>query len=34
MTYTGVVIVFVTVVMLFVTALDYLVGRGTLALFG
>jgi preprotein translocase subunit SecE len=34
MTYTAVVIVFVLVVMLFVTALDFLVGRGTLALFG
>jgi preprotein translocase subunit SecE len=32
--YTIVVIVFVTVAMLFVTALDYLVGRGVFWLFG
>jgi preprotein translocase subunit SecE len=32
--YTIVVLVFVTVVMLFVTALDYGIGRGVLAVFG
>jgi preprotein translocase subunit SecE len=32
--YTIVVIVFVAVAMLFVTALDYLVGRGVFWLFG
>ncbi len=32
--YTGVVIVFVTVAMVFITILDYIIGRGTLALFG
>ncbi len=34
MTYTAVVIVFVAVVMVFVTVLDFLIGQGTLALFG
>lgn len=32
--YTIVVLVFVTVVMLFVTALDYVIGLGVLAVFG
>jgi len=32
--YTIVVLVFVAVVMLFVTALDYVIGLGVLALFG
>jgi preprotein translocase subunit SecE len=32
--YTWVVIVFVAVAMVFITIIDYIVGRGTLALFG
>ncbi len=34
MTYTAVVLVFVVVVMIFVSVLDFVIGRGVLALFG